>query len=89
MVAGHPVITSPPCVLQEQLMKKHQELQRQIIQQQEELRRVSEQLLMSQCEWIQGDSVLLPQAPSQSHPMHPHQQEDNTLIQLQPVQVCN
>ncbi|CAL8079462.1 unnamed protein product [Orchesella dallaii] len=82
IVVGHPVISSPPCVLQDQLLKKHAELQRQIIQQQEELRRVSEQLLMAQCGWIQSDSILLPQ---NHHPIQHHPQDQNS-VQLQHVQ---
>lgn len=41
------VLTSTQSHIQEQLQRKHKELQQLIIQQQEELRRVSEQLLMA------------------------------------------
>ncbi|ODN03267.1 Circadian locomoter output cycles protein kaput, partial [Orchesella cincta] len=90
IVVGHPVIASQPCVLQDQLLKKHAELQRQILQQQEELRRVSEQLLMSQCSWIQTDSIILPQ--NHNHSVHlqphdenaPHQQCQQPLMAYSP-----
>jgi len=41
------VVTSPQNHFQDQLQRKHAELQQLIVQQQEELRRVSEQLLMA------------------------------------------
>jgi hypothetical protein len=41
------VMTTAQSQIQEQLQRKHEELQRLIVQQQEELQRVSEQLLMA------------------------------------------
>ena len=41
------VMTTAQSQIQEQLQRKHEELQQLIVQQQEELRRVSEQLLMA------------------------------------------
>jgi hypothetical protein len=41
------VLTTSQSQIQEQLQRKHEELQRLIVQQQEELQRVSEQLLMA------------------------------------------
>lgn len=79
--------TSSSCILQEQLLRKHAELQRQIIEQQEELRRVSEQLLLTQCGWIQNDSV--PLAASPLAPMHHDPSEEDCIVQLQPVQVSH
>ncbi|XP_021914831.1 circadian locomoter output cycles protein kaput [Zootermopsis nevadensis] len=47
-LVGQPVVlTSSQSQIQEQLQRKHEELQRLIVQQQEELQRVSEQLLMA------------------------------------------
>jgi hypothetical protein len=42
------VLTTSQSQVQEQLQRKHEELQQLIMQQQEELKRVSEQLLMAQ-----------------------------------------
>ncbi|CAG7825948.1 unnamed protein product [Allacma fusca] len=79
-VGGHTILTTAQCALQDQLLMKHAELQRQIIHQQEELRRVSEQLLMAQFGSIQGDShtqvllppTLTPAITQQQHHLHAH-----------------
>jgi len=68
-------------------MMKHAELQRQIIQQQEELRRVSEQLLMAQCGFIPADaSIIIPQTiqPPTSH--HSTEDTSSNAVHLQQVQ---
>lgn len=71
--SGSPIVSQSQCVLQEQLLMKHAELQRQIMQQQEELRRVSEQLLMAQCGFVQGATL------DQSQPTSTHLSSTTSL----------
>ena len=88
-MGGRTILTATQCALQDQLLMKHAELQRQIIYQQEELRRVSEQLLMAQFGSIQGDShtqVLLPPTltqaiPQQQHYLHAHHHHHQQLTE--------
>ena len=69
---------------------KHAELQRHIMQQQEELRRVSEQLLIGQCGVIQSESpILLPPSSSQSHSHHLQTQHSESSGSVQIHQVLN
>ncbi|GLV45670.1 Clock [Carabus blaptoides fortunei] len=70
--------------LQAQLQRKHAELQAIIGQQQAELRRVSEQLLMARLgllpSAIPGQPVQIQQPSSQHH--HPQQQQQHTLLNV-------
>lgn len=95
---SHPsvVLTSNPNNIQDHLQRKHEELQKLIVQQQDELRRVSEQLFMARYGIIpsivslpcpapmdQSDSGLIMNAPT--HITHPNYLEQ--LPQMIPPQI--
>lgn len=70
--------------IQHELQRKHEQLQQMIVQQQEELRRVSEQLIMAKYGLL--PSMLNTPAPQPSAE-YPPQTQDSSLYSTQPVEL--
>ncbi|XP_055380782.1 circadian locomoter output cycles protein kaput [Condylostylus longicornis] len=86
MLPSGMVMTPNQSHVQDQLQRKHEELQKLIVQQQEELRRVSEQLLMARyglLPQIVESPVTFTNASSSQSQQH-HQQQQHTQQQQQP-----
>lgn len=84
--APSPVVAGGGNHLQAQLQRKHAELQAIIGQQQAELRRVSEQLLMARLGLLPsaapGQPVQIQQQPSHHAPQQQQQQPQHTLLNV-------
>uniref|UniRef100_A0A1L8DGZ4 Putative aryl-hydrocarbon receptor nuclear translocator n=1 Tax=Nyssomyia neivai TaxID=330878 RepID=A0A1L8DGZ4_9DIPT len=74
------VMTPAQSQIQDQLQRKHEELQHLIVQQQEELRRVSEQLLMARYGLLPS---IVNVTPAPSSGPSTHQPVDSTVTHLQ------
>lgn len=71
------VLTPVQNQIQDQLQRKHEELQHLIQQQQEELRRVSEQLMMARYGIVSGMPALSAATTTSNSPCDPHYQPQN------------